>query len=101
MAPQRVYGMLNVYPAFQEAGELRVDSTILSEIAERRGHGNVPLAFLFADCETAAESFAIPLGRYSQRHQVWEFDPDLAGDSELVPPNRRTLSEPRGSVRRT
>jgi hypothetical protein len=92
MATQSVCGTLVLYPAFQEAGELRLSSSILTEIARRRLAGDVPLAFLFAECDDPPPDRAVRLGRYSRRHQVWEYDPELGGSPELVPKNRRVLA---------
>jgi hypothetical protein len=83
-------GVLIVYPAFQEEGEMRLSGAVVGELAERRDRPEVPLAFLFVvPDELAPPSLVMPLGRYSAEHQVWEFEPDLERSPGLVPKIRR------------
>lgn len=85
-------GPLLVYTPFQEAGRLRLSTAVVRAIPARGQCPEVPLAFLFADPDAAGDAppeITVELGRYSDEHQVWEFDPGLAGSPELVPKRRR------------
>lgn len=98
MATYSVCGTLVFHTAFQEAGERRLSGSVMDEIAARRSSPVAPFAFLFAECQDLPPLRAVRLGRYSRRHQVWEFAPELVDCSEVVPKNRRVLPASQASA---